>query len=629
MSGDALVSAVEIARLAGVGRAAVSNWRRRYPDFPEPVDTGGSAPAFRLDEVQAWLRDQGKLRAEHPTDGLWRALESGDRPLLDVVADIATELREPGSADLDPSVRQALCNLGTESPDELIEVLSARLFERQQRQHLVTPEPLAALMSDLAGPIGGTVFNPASGPGNLLLAAGIRGATQLFGQESDPALARLARARTGGDIADGDALRADAFPDLRADVVLCDPPFGYRDWGHEELAVDPRWEYGFPVKGEPELAWAQHCLAHVRPGGTVVMLLPAGVATRRSGRPIRQALVRRGAVRAVIALPPGVLMSTGIAIHLWVLRNPENDGADPVLLVDAARHQPQRRGQVDWEALREDVLDAWLGFTERGTVEELPGVRKTVLPIGLLDEEVDLAPSRHLPTPVQALDVAALDDRRTELVDTLGELADLLPKIEAVEATPRTITTINELVRAGAVQIRRQSGKLELDDRDEAAGPPVLTGRDVVTGQGPSARLIGGAATVTLLEPGDLVVPLVLGADGRPATQVITEEGWVLGPNLGLIRVDETRIDVHFLAGHIRAGGGTVAPSTTSGAHRFDVRRVELPVLDLDEQRRLGRAFHVLAAFETGLRQAAEQGAKLAGQLNDGLAAGVVVARSE
>ena len=34
-SGREQMTAAAIARLAGVGRAAVSNWRRRYPEFPE------------------------------------------------------------------------------------------------------------------------------------------------------------------------------------------------------------------------------------------------------------------------------------------------------------------------------------------------------------------------------------------------------------------------------------------------------------------------------------------------------------------------------------------------------------------------------------------------------------------
>src|SRR5687767_15936057 len=59
------VTAAGIARLAGVGRAAVSNWRRRHPDFPRPVGGTETSPSFALAEVEGWLRAQGKL-AEVP-----------------------------------------------------------------------------------------------------------------------------------------------------------------------------------------------------------------------------------------------------------------------------------------------------------------------------------------------------------------------------------------------------------------------------------------------------------------------------------------------------------------------------------------------------------------------------------
>ncbi|MYV70900.1 N-6 DNA methylase, partial [Streptomyces sp. SID2131] len=84
----------------------------------------------------------------------------------------------------------------------------------------------------------------------------------------------------------GDSLRADAFPTLAADAVLCHPPFNERNWGHDELAYDPRWEYGFPARTESELAWVQHALARLRPGGTAVLLMPPAAASRRSGRRI-------------------------------------------------------------------------------------------------------------------------------------------------------------------------------------------------------------------------------------------------------------------------------------------------------------------------------------------------------
>lgn len=74
----------------------------------------------------------------------------------------------------------------------------------------------------------------------------------------------------------GDSLRADAFPGLRADVVVCNPPYGDSDWGQEELSYDERWAYGVPTAKDSELAWLQHCLAHLRPGGRAVLLLPCG-----------------------------------------------------------------------------------------------------------------------------------------------------------------------------------------------------------------------------------------------------------------------------------------------------------------------------------------------------------------
>jgi type I restriction enzyme M protein len=50
-----LVSRPDIARLAQVKRPAVTNWERRHPDFPSPVDPGVEVERFRADEVLAWL----------------------------------------------------------------------------------------------------------------------------------------------------------------------------------------------------------------------------------------------------------------------------------------------------------------------------------------------------------------------------------------------------------------------------------------------------------------------------------------------------------------------------------------------------------------------------------------------
>ncbi|MFD7382570.1 restriction endonuclease subunit M, partial [Streptomyces anulatus] len=66
------VTAAGIARLAGVGRAAVSNWRRRHADFPQPVGGTAASPSFALAEVERWLRDQGKLAEVPLRERVWQ-----------------------------------------------------------------------------------------------------------------------------------------------------------------------------------------------------------------------------------------------------------------------------------------------------------------------------------------------------------------------------------------------------------------------------------------------------------------------------------------------------------------------------------------------------------------------------
>ncbi|KPI02423.1 hypothetical protein OV450_4673 [Actinobacteria bacterium OV450] len=50
-----------VARIAGVGRAAVACWRRRHPDFPDPVAGTDVHPQFDCGAVVAWLLAHDKI----------------------------------------------------------------------------------------------------------------------------------------------------------------------------------------------------------------------------------------------------------------------------------------------------------------------------------------------------------------------------------------------------------------------------------------------------------------------------------------------------------------------------------------------------------------------------------------
>jgi type I restriction enzyme M protein len=55
MSKDDLMNLTDVARLAGVNKSAVTNWRDRYEDFPKPVPTSERGIFFKRQAVLAWL----------------------------------------------------------------------------------------------------------------------------------------------------------------------------------------------------------------------------------------------------------------------------------------------------------------------------------------------------------------------------------------------------------------------------------------------------------------------------------------------------------------------------------------------------------------------------------------------
>ncbi|MER5884678.1 N-6 DNA methylase [Streptomyces sp. NPDC001941] len=677
------VTAAGIARLAGVGRAAVSNWRRRHSDFPKPVGGTETSPSFALADVEHWLRAQGKLAevplrervwqqlAGHPGGAVTALVHTGcalllihDRPagwpLLAAVSDahlaerlppaleevlthrfgVERAVRTPAAADLAGSVpllRGAADLAAGTGARAAFEFLLGRHLDANPRQYTLTPPGPAELMAALAGAGARTVLDPAGGTGALLCA--VTRPAALYTQDADPDLAALAALRlalhTGAEVhaRAGDSLRADAFPQLTADAVVCHPPFNERGWGHEELAYDPRWEYGFPARTESELAWVQHALARLRPGGTAVLLMPPAAASRRSGRRIRADLLRRGALRAVVALPAGAAPPYGIPLHLWVLRKPA-PGSQPspeLLVVDAASEHAgaehtaaSGRDRLDFAAVHAAVLAAWTPFDQHGTTAERPGESRAVPVIDLLDDDVDLAPARHLPPPA-ATGAAQLAAVRDELTATLRRTAELTPPAAGTPGAParRPATTVGELARAGALTLHTGG----VGTAPAHAPAPVLTEQDVLAGRAPTGTLPEGPEEdPVLVRPGDVVVP-VLGAGTVARVADRAAAGAALGRNLQLLRPDPDALDPWFLAGFLRATANQRrASSYASTATRLDVRRLRLPRLPLADQRHYGERFRALAEFEDALRHASRLGERLVQGLYDGLADGTVEA---
>lgn len=700
------VTAAEISRIAGVTRATVSNWRRRHEDFPTPSGGTETSPLYDLGAVQAWLRARGHTQAADPREELRTAVrlqesdparttarmgfvlalarcspaemaQLADLPDGELIArstdEVATLLTSlPGlapdgrlfSADDATTLRALLRCVREEGGPAALAVLGERELEDSAATGVYgTPEPLAELVAGLLPAGSERVLDPACGSGALLAAAARRGATTLLGQDSVPVQAQraavglsLAAPRAKTTVRIGDSLRADAFSDQVVDAVLCNPPYGDRDWGHGELAYDPRWAYGVPPRAESELAWAQHCLAHVPPGGWALMILPPATASRPSGRRVRAELVRSGAVRAVMALPAGAAPPLHIGLQLWVLQRPEPGGPErkSVLFVDLAgaaaapgtevrtaapAHTGPGRTPLDWSDLTTRAHTHWPAFAADpdGFVGE-PGTADVVPVVDLLDDLVDLTPARRVRfsrTDIEPAVLAARADTGSrELAEAARALATVSLQTGWSEAGPSVrewrTATASDLARGGALTLLRTVPDTK-DSRtagaSSAPGQPVLTGMDIARGTGPTGdpgEFRSDAAPV--VATGDVLVRAVVGGTG-PMARVADEgdAGALLGTQVHLLRPDPARLDPWFLAGFIDSEDNIAGASTGSTVLHVAPGRLRVPLMPLDEQRRYGEAFRHIHELRARARQAARLAEETAALLTGGLTGGALL----
>ncbi|GGQ00500.1 N-6 DNA methylase [Streptosporangium pseudovulgare] len=257
MGDSATVAAADIARLAGVGRAAVSNWRRRFDDFPVPVGGTSSSPLFSLTEVEEWLRRQGKLAEVPLGERVWQELRAGveDLRLAEAVgqvgafllfldrspktwaklarkdddalsAPLAAELAMddlPGPTGASPGRPPAAGSALDDRPERgeaagpstvsvpllrsvaelaaergaaaTFDFLCERYLDAHSRRVVTLSPDVADLMTTLSAAGDGVVLDPLCGLGTLLLSAAASGATALSGQERDEHAARIAAVR--------------------------------------------------------------------------------------------------------------------------------------------------------------------------------------------------------------------------------------------------------------------------------------------------------------------------------------------------------------------------------------------------------------------------------------------------
>ncbi len=196
------------------------------------------------------------------------------------------------------------------------------------------------------------VYDPCCGSGSLLLKfAKILGKENIkqgfFGQEINPTTYNLCRANMflhnidydKFNIAHGDTLIDPKHEsDEPFDAIVSNPPYSTKWVGDDDplLIHESRFAPAgvLAPKAKADLAFTMHMLSWLSPRGTCAVVQFPGVLYRGGAEAkIRQYLVDRNFVDAVIALGDNLFFGTNIATCILVLRKNKKD--DATLFIDA------------------------------------------------------------------------------------------------------------------------------------------------------------------------------------------------------------------------------------------------------------------------------------------------------
>ena len=400
-------------------------------------------------------RDNPALKGVLPRDYARPALDKTRLgQLIDLISNIRVGDKESRSNDV----------LGRVYEYFLSQFASA---EGKKGGEFYTPRCVVKLLVEMNEPYRGRVYDPCCGSSGMFVQSvefirahakgnGNGGKAKadisVYGQESNYTTWRLAKMNLAirgidGQIAHGDTFHNDRHPDLKADLILANPPFNISDWGGERLRDDKRWQYGTPPAGNANFAWVQHIVHHLAPAGVAGFVLANGsMSSNQSGEgEIRRNLIEANLVDCMVALPGQLFYSTQIPACLWFLSRDRKNGKfrdrrGQVLFIDA------RKLGVMADRTHKDLTDddiariattyhAWRGEDGAGDYADIAGFCKSASMDEVRKHGHVLTPGRYVGVEAQEEDAEPFDEKMRRLAATLRDQQTEAAKLDAAIAT--------------------------------------------------------------------------------------------------------------------------------------------------------------------------------------------------
>ena len=196
------------------------------------------------------------------------------------------------------------------------------------------------------------LYNPSIGYGSLSLQVALNHKDiNIYGQDINNEMIRICkmqlildkRIEDLGNINQGNTIinpgNVEENGLRKFDCIVCDPPYGLRDWGYEEILNHDKYNRfyrGMPSKSLGDYAFITHVIESLNSDGIAIMVVPSGVLFREGAEGLlRQKLVEEGLIDTVISLPNNMMFGTAIPVNLLIFNKAKKE--NDILFIDVAK----------------------------------------------------------------------------------------------------------------------------------------------------------------------------------------------------------------------------------------------------------------------------------------------------
>lgn len=125
----------------------------------------------------------------------------------------------------------------------------------------------------------------------------------------------------------------------RFDCIVCNPPFGLKDWGYNEVAnFDKynRFHRGLPSKSLADYAFITHVVESLSDSGIAIMIEPSGVLFREGAEgAIREKLIQENIIDCIMSLPNNMMYGSALPVNLIIFNKMKS--TEETLFIDLTK----------------------------------------------------------------------------------------------------------------------------------------------------------------------------------------------------------------------------------------------------------------------------------------------------